>query len=211
MINLNKMDIREYNVNEVVSFRITTGPYGALSNMAQGYSLNINSVIIPSSEHLYQACKFPLFPSLQEEIFNEDTPKSAKLLAQKNNSLIRQDWNAVRVKIMRWSLEVKLLQNWNSFSYLLKETGTKAIVEDSSKDNFWGARREENKFVGTNALGRLLMELREKYIIAGIPLKNVTPPQVPAFLILDTEIGKVYNYVFEDHYAFDSEEMSARE
>jgi type I restriction enzyme S subunit len=25
----------------------------------------------------------------------------------------RPDWDAVRVKIMRWSLRVKLTQNWN--------------------------------------------------------------------------------------------------
>lgn len=197
------MDTREYNVNDVVSFRLTTAPFGALSNMAQGFSLNINSVIIPSSEHLYQACKFPLFPALQEEIFNQETPKAAKLLAHKNISLNRQDWNSVRVKVMRWAIEVKLLQNLNRFSEVLRETGTRAIVEDSNKDEFWGARRVENKFVGTNALGRLLMELREKYIIESSPIKEVNPPQVPAFIILNSEIGKVYNYVFEDHYAFE--------
>ncbi|MDQ3109750.1 MAG: NADAR family protein [Bacteroidota bacterium] len=203
------MNIREYNVNEVVSFKLTTAPFGALSNMAQGFSLNINSVIIPSSEHLYQACKFPLFPSLQEEIFNQPTPKAAKLLAHKNNALNRQDWNSVRVKVMRWALEVKLLQNRNRFSAVLGETGNRAIIEDSNKDDFWGASRQGEKFIGTNALGRLLMELREKYIISATSLKSVNPPLISGFLILDSEIGKVHNYVFEDNYAFNAEELAS--
>ncbi len=173
--------------------------------MVLGYGLNINSVIIPSSEHLYQACKFPLFPELQEEIFNKETPKLAKQLAHKNAHLSRQDWNYVRVKAMRWVLEVKLLQNWNKFSEILRTTGNKPIVEDSMKDNFWGAFRNEDKFVGTNALGRLLMELREKYIFTDTHLSNVRPPQISGFLILDNEVDNVYNYVFEDHYAFDAD------
>jgi ribA/ribD-fused uncharacterized protein len=201
-----KMKTRTYSTNDVVSFRTTTSSFGALSNMAMGYSLNIHSVIIPSSEHLYQACKFPLFPELQEQIFNQESPKSAKQLAYKNINFVRQDWNTVRIKAMRWVLEVKLLQNWNSFSDVLRSTGNKPIVEDSNKDDFWGAFRKEGILSGTNALGRLLMELREKYIIRGVILNHVNPPPIPGFLILNHEIGIVHNYVFEDHYAFNEED-----
>ena len=42
--------VRTYLSNEVVAFQKTTAQFGGLSNMAAGYSLNINDVIIPSAE-----------------------------------------------------------------------------------------------------------------------------------------------------------------
>jgi type I restriction enzyme, S subunit len=75
----------------------------------------------------------------------------------------RQDWDAVRVKIMRWCLRVKLAQNFKSFGRLLWATGERPIVEQSRKDDFWGAKEvEDGTLVGMNVLGRLLMELREE-------------------------------------------------
>ena len=36
------------------------------------------------------------------------------------------------------------------------------IVEESRRDNFWGAKRtQDNKLIGVNVLGRILMEARE--------------------------------------------------
>ena len=46
---------------------------------------------------------------------------------------------------------------------LLEQTHLKNIVEDSKKDDFWGAIRYGEEFRGVNALGRLLMELRSRY------------------------------------------------
>ena len=64
---------------------------------------------------------------------------------------------------MRWSLQVKLAQNWDKFSEALLETGDMPIVEHSRRDDFWGAKPIDSEtLIGTNALGRLLMELRER-------------------------------------------------
>ena len=66
-------------------------------------------------------------------------------------------------KVMRWCLRVKLAQIWDEFSRLLLATGDRPIVEESRKDEFWGAKVvNTDTLVGVNALGRLLMELREK-------------------------------------------------
>src|SRR5688500_646897 len=128
------MQNRIYNINEVVSFRKTKEAFGGLSNMASGYGLNVNGIIIPTAEHLYQACRFPNHPELQESIIHEASPMNAKLISRKNTELTREDWNKVRVKIMKWCLEIKLSQNWEKFSTLLLETGDKAIVEFTKKD-----------------------------------------------------------------------------
>ena len=64
------MNIRNYNAKEAIVFRKTTEPFGGLSNMASGYALYINELIIPSSEHLYQAMRYPTNPEIQFEISN---------------------------------------------------------------------------------------------------------------------------------------------
>ena len=65
---------------------------------------------------------------------------------------------------MKWCLEVKLVQNFDKFSNTLLSTDDKIIVEYSKNDDVWGAilKDDKNTLVGKNALGRLLMELREK-------------------------------------------------
>ncbi|WP_082046628.1 NADAR family protein [Rhizobium gallicum] len=56
-----------------------------------------------------------------------------------------------------WCLRVKLVQNRGKFSNLLLATGDRPIVEDSRKDEYWGARvNDTGEFFGKNILGRLL-------------------------------------------------------
>ena len=164
---LKKRQERYYNAKESVSFRKTKNAYGGLSNMCSGYPLLINGHRIKSSEAIYQACRFPDFPEVQRLIINEASPMAAKMKSKPYREHTRVDWNEVRIPIMRWALEVKLAQNFIQFGQLLEETHRKPIVEDSRKDRFWGAIREKDNcdlLIGVNALGRLLMELREKYV-----------------------------------------------
>jgi hypothetical protein len=63
---------------------------------------------------------------------------------------------------MKFCIEIKLYQNYNTFSQILLATKDMPIVEFTDKDKVWGATPEGDYYVGTNALGRLLMELREK-------------------------------------------------
>lgn len=194
------MQTREYNRNEVIIFCKTTDTYGGLSNMAAGYSLNINGVIIPSAEHLYQACKFPDFPNIQEAIISELSPVTAKRISRKNNHFARLDWKSIRVQVMRWILEVKLSQNWDTFSQLLRQTDNKSIVELSYKDAFWGAMWVENNLLGVNALGRLLMEVRDKYVKTNSHQACVEPLSIKAFLLYGYDIGLVCNDAFDEEY-----------
>lgn len=85
----------------------------------------------------------------------------SKMAAKPFRMNTRGDWLSVRVAIMRWVLRVKLKQHHREFGLVLIETGDLPIVEESSKDQFWGARRSpDGVLVGANVLGRLLMELR---------------------------------------------------
>jgi len=192
------MDIREYLTSDVISFRSTKEEFGGLSNMASGYSLNVNGVIIPSSEHLYQACRFPLFPLIQEEIIRQNSPMTAKMLSKKYLKYTRQDWNDVRFKIMRWCLEVKLSQNWEKFSQVLLKTENKSIVEISSKDKIWAAVRNGDKLIGTNALGRLLMDLRERFVKTQDHHRCIDPLPITGFLLFGNLIDEICDEHFEN-------------
>ena len=129
-------ETRIYKFNECISFRKTTEKYGGLSNMASGYPIVVNGIYIKSSEALYQAMRFPHLPEVQMIIINESSPMTAKMKSKKYRSQTREDWEQIKIVIMKWVLRVKLIQNKETFGRLLLETGSKTIVEESTKDNF---------------------------------------------------------------------------
>ena len=153
---------RTYERTGSVVFLKTNEAFGGLSNMAGGFPLRVNGVRILTSEALYLACRFPHLPDVQRLIIEQRSPMTAKMKSKPHRKNSRADWDQVRVKIMRWCLRVKLAQNWRKFSELLLETDDRPIVEQSRKDDFWGAKPvDDDTLVGMNVLGRLLMELRE--------------------------------------------------
>lgn len=182
---------RTYSRKESVVFLKTNEPFGGLSNMAGGYPIHVNGLRILTSEALYQSCRFPHLPDVQKMIIGQISPMTAKMRSKPYRKDSRSDWDQVRVRIMRWCLRMKLVNNWNTFSALLLRTGERPIVEESRKDDFWGAKAVDNgeTLVGMNVLGRLLMELREqlKQQEHGATF-NVAPPDVPQFLLLGRPI-----------------------
>lgn len=185
-------EFRIYPRTKSVSFRKTTEEFGGLSNMAPGFPLHVAGLRIRTAEALYQACRFPHMPEVQKLIINESSPMTAKMRSKPYRDQSRPDWDDVRIPIMKWCLRVKLAQNWSNFGKLLRETGNKPIVEDSRKDDFWGAKSgEDGELHGRNVLGRLLMELREKLSADPESLAIVLPVKIPCFHLLNHEIGPV--------------------
>lgn len=205
------MEERIYNPNDVIVFRKTTEAFGGLSNMASGFSLYINHIIIPSSEHLYQAMRYPLFPEIQFEIISQQNAMKAKMISNKYKATYsRPDWEKIQIKVMRWVLEIKLAQNWETFGKLLEQTGDKQIVEFSKDDKVWGAKPIDGKLIGVNALGRLLMELRQKYILSDRKIDCIEPINVNGILLYNHSIGRVceselFNEIYQE---FEYDEMA---
>jgi type I restriction enzyme S subunit len=182
---------RHYVRSECAVFRKTNELFGGLSNMAGGYPIVINGVKLRTSEALYQACRFPHLPDVQEAIIGERSPMAAKMRGKPFRSQSRQDWDEVRVSVMRWSIRVKLLQNWSRFSALLEDTGDRPIVEHSRRDRYWGAvALNDEELEGQNVLGRLLMELREiaRELEGPHGLSPLLPLDIPEFLLLGDPI-----------------------
>lgn len=191
------VNIRKYISTDVISFAKTSAKFGELSNMAPRFPLFINDVVIPSTECLYQACKFPLFPNIQKMIVEERNPMLAKLISRKYNEFVRKDWEDIKYRVMAWCLAAKLIQNWDSFSDILLSTGNNIIVEYSKSDDSWGAKPDGMYLIGKNALGRLLMQLRKDYIFDGHQREKLLPPDIVGFLLFGYPIGIVYG---QDYY-----------
>lgn len=188
-----KNDNRIYHLDKVVTFRKTKENYGGLSNMASGYPININNTKILTSEALYQSLRYSAYPQFQREIIYQKSPMTAKMISKKYLKKTRLDWNYSRISIMRWCLKIKLMHNWDKFGTLLLSTKDKRIVEISTKDKFWGAILNEktNELVGINALGRLLMELREEIpdLVGNKIIKN---PKIESFYFLNKPIEEIH-------------------
>lgn len=183
---------RTYNRADCVVFRKTNERFGGLSNMAPGFPLRVNGHRIRTSEALYQACRFPHMPEVQLRILNEVSPMTAKMRSKPFRKYSRDDWDDIRVPVMRWCLRVKLACNWSSFSGLLDETGEESIVEESRRDAFWGAAPlEDGSLEGCNVLGRLLMELRHTVRWSPSKFSEVLPPNLSDFVLLGESIGEV--------------------
>ena len=186
-----------YDRNQCVTFRKTNEqPFGALSNMSDGYLLVVNGERIKTSEALYQICRFPRNSQVQKLIIAEASPMAAKMRSKPHRKECnRPDWDDVRVELMRWCLRVKLACNWVKFGRLLLATGDRPIVEDSPKDRFWGAvadKEEPAVLEGQNVLGRLLMELRDE--LRGPNRRALTvvePLAIDDFLLFGKPIGRI--------------------
>lgn len=70
----------------------------------------------------------------------------------------RQDWDQVRVQIMREVVECKFKQNRWLMQKLMNTGKAKLIQENDRNDTFWGVYKGE----GENMLGKILMEIRDK-------------------------------------------------
>ena len=98
---------------------------------------------------------------IRSEIIDTNTPLEAKRLARKYEKEFGDEeywriWNEERkVEVMRKGIRAKFNQNPEMKEKLLA-TGNKVLIEDSSKDDYWGGAIKGS----ANMLGYLLMELR---------------------------------------------------
>lgn len=120
------------------------GDYSFLSNFYEHNGWTV--------EHHYQAAK-TTDPAWAARIFAAPTPGQAKKLGRR--APMRFTWENEKVAVMRALLHLKFTDP--ELSARLVATGGAQLVEGNWwGDTFWGVC----KGVGTNMLGRLLMEVR---------------------------------------------------
>lgn len=123
-------------------------------------------------EHYFQAMKFPTNPMLQQTIRSATTPAQAQSLGNSsdNKQFIRSDWEQVKEKVMKTALIAKFSQIPNLL-LLLKNTGTRPLVSESTVDAYWGVGPKRQ---GLNRLGKLLMDVRTELKYTGPTLKTTS-------------------------------------
>lgn len=106
-----------------------------------------------SAEHAYQAAKAQ---TERDRAYVADAPTAAKAKARGREIGTPENWNAVKLAIMREIVYAKFCQN-AVLAVQLIETADAEIVEGNNwKDTYWGVCNG----VGENLLGKILMELR---------------------------------------------------
>lgn len=150
----------KHHKSNSVTFTKTNESFGGFSNMCSGFPITNGVVEFPTSEHLYQICKFGDHPQIQRELLNEKNPMVMKNKTKKYKGSVRKDWEDIKVEVMKWVLKGKFVSNFIKFGNLLVETGGKPIFEVSQRDGFWGTKEVNGVFEGENRLGIELMGLR---------------------------------------------------
>lgn len=89
-------------------------------------------------------------------IWRAATPGKAKKLGR--SCPLRDDWNEVRLDVMRDALRMKFTQH-SELRDLLLSTHNKPLVEHTHNDHVWADGGDGS---GQNLLGQLLMEVREE-------------------------------------------------
>lgn len=187
MISKNRR--KQYDPQRCIVFSQTKAPFGELSNMCAGFQIKVNGELIRTAEALYQACRYPHLPNVQEDILAERSPMTAKMVSRRHAKESREDWDKIRIEVMRWCLKVKVLQHWDVLREIFTKTDGKLIVEKSRKDDFWGAKETKKKTLrGANVLGQLLMEVRDRVASSDNVPTVVLPPHIPNFLLLGKPI-----------------------
>jgi ribA/ribD-fused uncharacterized protein len=134
----------------------TNGPHGCFSNFS-AHPFTLDGLVWPTSEHYFQAQKFPGL-EWAEEIRLAPNPMKAKRMGGSRAHPLRKDWERVKEDVMRLALEAKFTQH-ASLREVLLATGDQTLVEAAPRDYYWGCGA---KGTGRNRLGYLLMELRTK-------------------------------------------------
>ena len=118
-------------------------------------NITIDGITYNSAEAAFQAQK--VLDDEEKKKFISITPIQAKRLGKKVK--LREDWEEVKVDIMRGIVRCKFTQNPDLAEKLIQTGDTELIEGNKWRDYFWGMCNGKGK----NNLGKILMEVREEF------------------------------------------------
>lgn len=129
--------------------------YACFSNFYPA-EVEYEEIIYPTNEHAFQAAKSH-DKNFRLEVSRASTSAFAKRMGRVLTSL-RKDWEDVKYGIMKELIRTKFTKHLDLRSKLL-DTGNAELIEGNTwGDVVWGVCNG----VGTNWLGKILMEVREE-------------------------------------------------
>ncbi|MFC4701524.1 NADAR family protein, partial [Glaciecola siphonariae] len=112
-------------MEDVIYFYTVTDKYGELSNFAK-LGFEADGKYWPTVEHYFQAKKFE-GQTYENKIRRALTAKNARNMGRSREYPIRNDWEVVKVNVMRDALNRKF-QNNQAAKILLLSIGGKVLV-----------------------------------------------------------------------------------
>ncbi len=129
--------------------------YGCFSNFS-AHAFELDGKHWPTSEHYFQAQKFAGTPH-EEAIRRANSPMLAARMGRSRKRPLRRDWESAKDNVMRRAV-LKKFETHEDIQEILLATGDEKIVEDTTRDYYWGCGSKGN---GKNKLGLILMEVRQ--------------------------------------------------
>ena len=129
--------------------------YGCFSNFSP-HGFELDDLYWSTSEHYFQAQKFPQTPDAEQIRFVK-TPKEAATMGRERTRPLRRDWEQVKDDIMRKAV-LRKFETHADIREILLSTEDAEIIENSPIDSYWGCGKDGS---GKNMLGIILMEVRE--------------------------------------------------
>ena len=139
-----------------ISFYVEGEEFGEFSNFS-AHGVEFEGCWYPTVEHYFQAMKF-LDLDYPETIRCAVSPKSAKELGNSRDVPLRDDWEALKIPVMRAAIRQKVATH-SAVAQLLLSTGDEELIEAAPHDYFWGCGKTGS---GQNWLGKVLMEVRKE-------------------------------------------------
>lgn len=155
--------------NRVLFFDRDRNDFGFLSNFYPCI-LQLDGRDWPHVEAYYQGQK-SVNPAYHDHILKKDKPSWSKYVGdnrighprmskqswfRRQPDDFRDDWEAIKLDVMRTGLHFKFTQHRN-LQWALLNTWPAELVEDSPRDAFWGSGEDGR---GRNTLGVVLMDLQ---------------------------------------------------
>lgn len=152
-------DFRIYaNDKNVIAFNSRIKEWEMFSNFHR-CKLHYDGKLFHSTEQMFFYNLTKQTPGLQQMIMQQPTARDVKILHIAHNQL---DTGCNHNTVMRLCLRTKFEQ-CDEFREALLSSKDKTLIEYAPWcDTYWGCYMKDNYYIGCNALGRLLMELRNK-------------------------------------------------
>jgi ribA/ribD-fused uncharacterized protein len=128
--------------------------YGCFSNFSP-HGFTLKGQWWPTSEHYFQAQKFP-GTEHEQAVRQAKTPKQAAEMGRERSRPLRRDWERVKDQIMLEAVRQKF-QAHADIRDILLGTGDEELVENAPGDYYWGCGADGS---GRNMLGKILMQVR---------------------------------------------------
>lgn len=135
------------------------GEFGYFMSNFSAFEVQYDGQNWKTSEHAYQAAKFPKASPVYNKILVASSAHNALKLARRYADDKRTGWDdAEKIRVMTAVVRAKHDQH-EYIQRQLQETGNAELIENAPRDAFWGRGPD---WKGRNELGKIWMKLREE-------------------------------------------------